>query len=83
LKEIRILVDLIELSSNFQCQSCRFAKCIEANMRREGKETIRKIPPDDPSPSFISSTQQTKLRQIFSISQFIFALLCIISSLDC
>lgn len=28
---------IVDVSRRNQCQACRFAKCLEANMRREGK----------------------------------------------
>lgn len=31
---------IIDVSRRNQCQSCRFSKCIEANMRREGEEEV-------------------------------------------
>lgn len=28
---------IVDVSRRNQCQACRFAKCLQANMRREGK----------------------------------------------
>ncbi len=37
----------MDVSRRNQCQACRFAKCIEANMRREGKLHILNIIRDE------------------------------------